>query len=242
MTPKGKVVFTATGIILLVLVFMFVQSLQPDQVIPDNNAANEEMTTDSSNTDQMDMGSNGDETTVPEGASNDVANETNTISGSDIDTSQQADNCKYPGSGDQDSEDMAASVNEDAAQALYNAKTTVYFDPDKYDLQDEYKLVLNIFAGTAKAYPDEMIKVEGNINGYPKFNDSKFGEELSQIRASKVAQYLMNMGISEERIIVESNGSSKPLNKSDTAEELMLNRRTDVYFADYLIEEEENKK
>ncbi len=75
-----------------------------------------------------------------------------------------------------------------------------------------------------------------------KFNDTKFGEELSQIRANKVAQYMMNLGIPENRIIVLSNGSSKPLNKSDDAEELKLNRRTDVYFENYLIEDEDLKK
>ncbi len=57
-----------------------------------------------------------------------------------------------------------------------------------------------------------------------------------------MAQYMMNLGIPENRIIVLSNGSSKPLNKSDDAEELKLNRRTDVYFENYLIEDEDLKK
>lgn len=257
-TPRGKVVFSAVGIIILILSFMLIQSLQPDQNTPVDDVGNQAQVEDSqSNDDQMDMGSNDNADESVEMEDSEIENEdsestaddleettadSETLNGSDLDTSEQVDNCKYPGSGDQEVEAESEAVGGESAEKLYNAKTAVYFEPDKYDLQDEYKLVLNIFASVAKEFPEEMIKVEGNINGYPKFNDSKFGEELSQIRASKVAQYLMNMGIPEEMILVQSNGSSKPLNKSDSAEELKLNRRTDVYFVEYFIEEETGKK
>ena len=248
-TPRGKVVFSLAGIVILILLFMLIQSLQPDQNIPVDELENQTPVEETqTNNDQMDMGSNDDsestsmdsEDTAADSAA--TTEESETVDGSELDTSEQVDNCKYPGDGDQEVEDLATAVDEESAGRLYNAKTAIYFEPDKYDLHDEYKLILNIFIAVARDYPEEMIKIEGNINGYPKFNDSKFGEELSQVRANKVAQYLMNMGIPEDMIIVQSNGSSKPLNKSDSAEELKLNRRTDIYFAEYLIEEEIDKK
>lgn len=240
-TPRGRVVFTSAGILVLVLLIMLIQSLRPDQItqvdVPEDPVLNEQQNTAN---DQISTESNDDADESMDEASDEP--EDKSQQGAEIDTSQKADNCNYQGDGDMATEEVQSSVDESAAERLYNAKTTVYFEPDKYDLKDEYRLVLNIFIGVAKDHPNEKIKVEGNINGYPKFNDSKFGEELSQIRASKVAQYLMNMGIPEDMIIVQSNGSSKPLNKSDSSEELLLNRRTDVYFENYLIEDEMNKK
>jgi len=229
-TPRGKVVFSITGIIALVLLFMFVQSLLPDQdapVEPVNNTNNiEEMNTDS---DQNDMDSTSEDFIKDEPDEESSTEGETTVSNEDEMNGQDTSN-----------EDAMQDTSLDV-ETLMNAKSTVYFEPDQYDLNDEYKLILNIFIGIAKDYPEEMIIVEGNINGYPKFNDSKFGEELSQIRADKVAQYLKNMGIAEHVIKVMSNGSSKPLNKSDSAEELMLNRRTDVYFEAYKLEEDSSK-
>jgi len=242
-TPKGKVVFSAAGIIILILVFMFIQSLQPDQNIESIDGTTNTVLNVDHGTDQTDMGSDeGDEAVEAEVSSestNEVAvqeEEAELVESTVNDTPENQEQVEFEAE-----EDVSVS-DADVLEDLYNAKVTVYFDPDKYDLKDEYKLVLNIFAGIAKENPEEIIKVEGNINGYPKFNDSKFGEELSDIRANKVAQYLMNMGVEETSIEVSSNGSSMPLNKTDSEEELMLNRRTDVYFKDFIIEKESESK
>ncbi|WP_430884497.1 OmpA family protein [Fusibacter sp. JL216-2] len=248
-TPRGKVVFTVAGIIILISLFGLIQSLIPDQNSQETEGKTQAVQDDITQDDQMDMGSNIEEESSQVDQAEEVGNnDLKTLDDSQvdenesIDTSLQADNCRYGEDGSAGNESEASGYSDTELERLYNAKSTVYFEPDKYDLQDEYKLVLNIFIGAAKDFPNEKIKVEGNINGYPKFNDTKFGEELSQIRANKVAQYMMNLGIPENRIIVLSNGSSKPLNKSDDAEELKLNRRTDVYFENYLIEDEDLKK
>lgn len=259
-TPRGKVVFTIAGIIILISLFGLIQSLIPDQNTQDIQNKTQDTEEIETENDQMDMGSNKTETSSDEDqADKELGNEAmgtpdesdvdendsadDLVSGDNsIDTSLQVDNCNYGEDPSKQGESEMSAYTDTDIERLYNAKSTVYFEPDKYTLQDEYKLVLNVFIGLAKDFPNEKIKVEGNINGYPKFNDSKFGEELSQIRANKVAQYMMNMGIPEDRIVVQSNGSSKPLNKSDAAEELKLNRRTDVYFEEYLIEEDTFKK
>lgn len=238
-TPKGKVVFSIAGILALVLLFMFIQSLLPDQVEPAEVVDKSTVEAENVNADQKNVGSlvdENDESSKSEDSTQEEASSENASSEMD----EQTTDVEEPGE-EVTEESTEVEISEVDVEALVNAKSTIYFEPDKYDLNDEYKLILNIFIGVAKEYPDEVIKVEGNINGYPKFNDSKFGEELSQIRADKVAQYLKNMGIPEEKIIVQSNGSSKPLNKSDSAEELMLNRRTDVYFEAYLLEEPDSK-
>ncbi len=232
-TPRGKVVFSAAGIILLILLFMLIQSLTTEPLsepvdVPSTNEMSTQENEDTSNvTDGEQEGSGDIDETASEATEIEEVRTDNTAD-TDSELTEEAD--------------TEASVSPESMEALTNAKTTVYFAPDKYDLNDEYKLVLNIFIGVAETYPNEYISIEGNINGYPKFNDSKFGEELSEIRANKVAQYLMNLGIDENRLIVKSNGSSKPLNKTDSKEELMLNRRTDIFFTDYYLEEEINMK
>jgi len=245
-TPKGKVVFSVAGIIILILVFMLIQSLLPDQIEEPNGTAketSEETSIETSTETSIEVNNN------VQSIDDQTAVETNESVESDVNDTQtlEEDSVNEELNDDESAKDVSDEsstevVDEVRMEKLYNAKTTVYFEPDMYVLNDEYKLILNIFIGVAKEYPEEKISVEGNINGYPKFNDSKFGEELSEIRANKIAQYLMNMGIEENRLMVTSNGSSKPLNKSDSKEELMLNRRTDIFFTAYFLEEEIDKK
>ncbi len=245
-TPRGKVVFSVTGILFVLIVFMIIQSLAGPK------EADVEMPGQTGETTQVEQvrneSANSNDTVLTnENAADsndtDLDDEENTEADSDATQEAAGASEEIEDSGAESLEsEQGVPLDSEKAEALYNALTTVYFEPDKYDLSSEYKLALNVFINIANTYPDEKIRIEGNINGYPKFNDSKFGEELSQIRANKVAQYLMNRGIAQDMLTVISNGSSKPLNKSDAPEELMLNRRTDVYFENYFLEDEQTVK
>ncbi len=240
-TPRGKVVFSAAGIVLALVMYMLVQPLFDisDKAAQEESTIGTESARESAE-DVSETSSGG----LDEDAQSDSNSETSElIEANEPDmTADSEDESEISEEMTDLNESDTDPLDEEKAQMLYNAKTSVYFDPDKYDLKDEYKLVMNVFINIADQYPQEKIRIEGNINGYPKFNDSKFGEELSQIRADQVAQYFMNKGISKERLTVVSNGSSKPLNKSDTPQELMLNRRTDIYFENFFLEEEQSLK
>lgn len=232
MTPRGRVVFSAVGFLAVVLIAATLGGLNPenaDSGLASDASVREPNTAPKNTQTELDT----DEGIAPDLVSSSVSPGAIIGQGGAEEPAEgdAAAETAEMGSGDT----RADSDLDGRMEALYNAKATVYFDPDVYELKDEYRSLLNEFADIARQYPDNAITVEGNINGYPKFNDSKFGKELSQIRASMVAQYLMNLGIESSRITVVSNGSAKPLHKSDSAEELMLNRRADVYFTDYEV-------
>lgn len=113
------------------------------------------------------------------------------------------------------------------------SKIVVYFSPDSAIIDKEFETELLEFIGEALLFKDNRIVVEGNINGYPYFNDSSFGIKLSEKRAQMVKEYLMENGVESERIVLISNGSNKPIEKDGDIEKLFMNRRVDVYFEKY---------
>jgi len=118
-------------------------------------------------------------------------------------------------------------IVEDIDYSVYNV--SIYFQPDELvmlgDGFGKLKEILEIL------FKDETIDVivEGNINGYPYFNDTEFGLWLSLNRALIVKSYLIEMGIMEDKIIVISNGSSTQNREDPSEENQMGNRRVDIY-------------
>lgn len=117
-------------------------------------------------------------------------------------------------------------VVEDIDYSIYDV--SIYFQPDKLEMLgdgfEKLKEILKIL------FEDETIDVvvEGNINGYPYFNDTEFGLWLSLNRALIVKEYLIEMGIEEDRIIVISNGSSTQNRENSSEENQRENRCADI--------------
>lgn len=124
--------------------------------------------------------------------------------------------------------------SNDELDFLKNKRMIVYFLPDSPELSENAKTILQGFP-----YFKEKIIIEGNINGYPDFNDTKFGMWLAKERATRVENYLVKKGFSKELITIVNNGSKKPVNKDGTKEQLSKNRRVEVYY-DYK-ENEDNQ-
>src|SRR2546421_694272 len=58
-----------------------------------------------------------------------------------------------------------------------------------------------------------------------------FNRQLSQRRASAVAQYLMSKGVSEQRIITAAGGEDHPIASNSTDQGRAANRRVEVTLA-----------
>lgn len=123
--------------------------------------------------------------------------------------------------------------DEDKSLILEEAACRLYFKPDKYDILMSEIPKLQEIINISKQFPEEIIIVESNINGYPDYNDSEFGLKLSDMRVEVVKKYLVDKGLSEDRIYVFSLGSQKPIENTNNLLECWKNRRTDVYFKDY---------
>ena len=88
----------------------------------------------------------------------------------------------------------------------------LYFKADSINLlPDSYK-VLDELASYLKAYPKTIIEIGGHTNTIASHN---YSMELSTSRAKSVQQYLINKGISENRLQFKGYGKTEPLFPND---------------------------
>lgn len=119
------------------------------------------------------------------------------------------------------------------AEAILSGTANVTFikNTAKFDNSEEATKVLDDFIKNAKILDGSIIVIEGNTDPNPQSDpDDSYNTQLSLARAETVKQYFVLNGIDPKRIIVQGNGSSKPMYDNDTEEHRALNRRTDVSF------------
>lgn len=128
---------------------------------------------------------------------------------------------------DQPVEETEVIVFDDDLKNTY----TIYFDPDKYDIKNDYVDILDkVFELSSKT--DSVIVIEGNYNGGKNYKPEMF-LNLSMNRALVAKTYLISKGVDQSRIEVINNGANKPLSSNSTDNEIMKNRRVDMFFKDY---------
>lgn len=84
----------------------------------------------------------------------------------------------------------------------------VYFDYDKFDIKDEYKAVLEENARFLKNNSTIKIRIEGHCD---ERGTREYNLALGEKRANAAKQYLVSLGIEEDRIDTISFGKEKPL-------------------------------
>jgi len=100
----------------------------------------------------------------------------------------------------------------------------VHFEFDKSVLleasKEELQKVVNHLESNA------MLRI--TINGHTdNIGTTSYNQKLSQKRAAAVANYLLESGINEDRIIWEGHGSSRPIAENNTEIKRGLNRRVE---------------
>lgn len=98
------------------------------------------------------------------------------------------------------------------------------FDVNSYQLPEDVK-ELNILSDFMFSRPDIKILVEGHTDAVGSIESNQI---LSERRAEVVKQYLINKGISPERIQTIGYGELKPLASNATTFGRQLNRRTEI--------------
>lgn len=84
---------------------------------------------------------------------------------------------------------------------------------------------LRNFATSLKANPDTDIRIIGYTDNTGKVD---YNQLLSEKRAKSVYDYLMQQGISSDRMVYEGRGVHDPIASNDTPEGRALNRRVEI--------------
>ncbi len=84
----------------------------------------------------------------------------------------------------------------------------IYFDFDKYDIKEEYKNLLEENVNFLKKNPTIKIRIEGHCD---ERGTREYNLALGQKRAEAAKNYLIALGIDENRIDTVSFGKEKPL-------------------------------
>ena len=99
----------------------------------------------------------------------------------------------------------------------------VNFDFGKSNIKSESYSYLNTLAETL-IRTNSKIKIKGHTDNR---GTEEFNMNLSRERAISVMQYLVQRGVSPDKLSYEAYGMSKPLTENDTDEGRRLNRRVE---------------
>ena len=100
----------------------------------------------------------------------------------------------------------------------------IFFDFGKATLRPESKAELDRIIKLMNEMPKLKIEISGHTDNK---GTAKANQILSEKRAKAVVDYLVNAGISKDRLTYKGYGQSQPVASNDTDEGRQLNRRTE---------------
>lgn len=102
----------------------------------------------------------------------------------------------------------------------------ILFDYNSAALRPASRTTLNELAENFSKYPDNEVIVEGHTDST---GSDAYNQKLSEQRAGNVADYLIDRGVPNRKVIVYGYGESQPKATNDTAEGRQLNRRVEIH-------------
>jgi len=120
------------------------------------------------------------------------------------------------------------SVTRKGEDIVLNMPGNITFRTASADLNSQFFKVLDGVARVAKKYDKTIIEVAGHTDNV---GDASYNRQLSQRRASAVAQYLVSRGVAEARIMTAAGGEEHPIASNSTEQGRAANRRVEVTLA-----------
>ncbi len=102
------------------------------------------------------------------------------------------------------------------------SKAGVYFETNKYDITANSKLALDKLQKIFSEYKNTNILIEGHTDNV---GSDTYNMRLSERRANNAGNYLMNSGISSNRLLIRWYGENQPKVDNSSDENRTLNRR-----------------
>ncbi len=100
----------------------------------------------------------------------------------------------------------------------------IYFDFDSYVIRPDMMERMEYNARVMQEHPDIKVEIQGNCD---ERGTNEYNLALGEKRAKAARDYLINMGISPDRISIVSLGEEKPLDPGHNEEAWAKNRRDD---------------
>lgn len=107
------------------------------------------------------------------------------------------------------------------------AKRSIYFDYDKYDIQDKYRSVVEAHARFLSSHPDRKMLIQGNTD---ERGSREYNLALGQRRADAAKRALTLLGAKEGQIESVSLGEEKPRAAGKDEASYAENRRDDMIY------------
>jgi OOP family OmpA-OmpF porin len=104
----------------------------------------------------------------------------------------------------------------------------VLFDFDKYNLKPEGHAIFNKVVGMLNKHPFLKLKIRGHTDN---FGTMEYNVQLSKKRAQAGLNYLLEKGISSERLSISWHSFTIPKAGNETTEGRALNRRVEFKFS-----------
>ena len=122
------------------------------------------------------------------------------------------------------------SVSQTADNQLkLDIPSDVSFDTGRHDIKSNLRPILDRFATTLNQNPVTTVTIIGytDSTGSDAVNDP-----LSLNRAASTRDYLVDRGVTANRIVINGRGSHEPIADNNTAEGRAKNRRVEIFVAE----------
>lgn len=107
----------------------------------------------------------------------------------------------------------------------FDEASGVYFDSEKYNINEKSKETLNKLAAIFKEYPDTNVLVEGHTDDS---GPDSYNLTLSKNRAQAVTNYMVTSGLNKGRFDTKWYGETQPKYDNTTADGRSKNRRVEL--------------
>jgi outer membrane protein OmpA-like peptidoglycan-associated protein len=102
----------------------------------------------------------------------------------------------------------------------------ITFETDSYNLRSDFYPVLNSVAVVLAKYNDTTLRVSGHTDNT---GSKEYNQNLSEKRASSVANYLATQGVASSRAFSQGLAFEQPIADNSTASGRAQNRRVELY-------------
>ena len=128
---------------------------------------------------------------------------------------------------------------DDGIVVTFDENSGVYFDTNKYNINEASETLLNKLAGILMEYPDTNVIVVGHTDST---GADAYNMTLSQNRAFAVTNYFTSKGLISTRFTTNWFGEEQPIADNSTAEGRSKNRRVNIAIVPNEKMKEEAKK